>query len=352
MSLRTIHISEADADAARYEMYSHVDLIVQKRMHCLWLKSLGYKNQEIQRILHCSRNTIGTYLGLYESGGLEGLRTLNYNQPTSKLDRPKHVAKVEASFLETPPRSVKEARERIKKMTGITRSISRTRSFLHRLGMKPRLTGQIPAKADPGKQRAFHDEVLQPLLAKANNGECHVLFMDGAHFVLSAFTAVVWCFSRVFTKTAPGRFRLNVLGAVDAITKELTAVYNTTYVNANTVVELLEDIAEKYGTGKGKSKKKLPIYIFLDNARYQHCQFVKDAAERLGITLQFLPAYSPNLNLIERLWKYIRQEVLASNYFADAESFKNAIINFLNQMHKKKVKKELNSRLSLNFQLF
>jgi hypothetical protein len=71
MPLRTIHISQADADTARYEMYSHVDLIVQKRMHCLWLKSLGFKNQEIQRVLHCSRNTIGTYLGLYESGGLQ-----------------------------------------------------------------------------------------------------------------------------------------------------------------------------------------------------------------------------------------------------------------------------------------
>ena len=126
--------------------------------------------------------------------------------------------------------------------------------------------------------------------------------------------------------------------------KAHTALYNTTYITADTVVALLERIAKEY---KGR-----PIHIFLDNARYQHCPLVKDTAVRLGIALEFLPPYSPNLNLIERLWKFVKAEVLAATYFQDAKTFQNAIVHFLNQLHKKKMKNELLTRLSSNFQLF
>jgi transposase len=342
MPLHPIHISKADADAAKYEMFHHPDPIVQKRMLCVRMKSLGFGHQDIADTIGCCRNTVGNHLSLYENSGLEGLKQLNYHKPESRLDR--HRAKVEASFRERPPRSVKEAAKRIKSLVRIERSPGRIRHYLHRLGMKPRQTGQIPAKADPVKQRQYHDEKIQPLLQKAENGECHVLFMDSAHFVLAAFVAIVWCFERTFVKTAPGRFRLNVIGAVHATSKELTALYNTTYITAGTVVELLERIAKLYAG--------LPIHIFLDNARYQHCQLVEGAAARLGVSLEFLPPYSPNLNLIERLWKFVKAEVLAANYFEDAKAFQKAIVDFLNQLHKKKMKKELYSRLSLNFQLF
>jgi transposase len=106
----------------------------------------------------------------------------------------------------------------------------------------------------------------------------------------------------------------------------------------------LERIAKKYGD--------LPIHLILDNARYQHCQFVKEATLKLNITLVFLPPYSPNLNLIERLWKFVKAEVCAANYFQDAKTFQNAIVDFLNQLHRKNMKEQLKSRLTLNFQLF
>ena len=73
---------------------------------------------------------------------------------------------------------VKEADERIKKLVRMERSPGRIRHYLHRLGMKPRKTGQVPSKADPVKQLQYHDEVIQPLLCKAQKGACHVLFMD------------------------------------------------------------------------------------------------------------------------------------------------------------------------------
>ena len=338
----TVDISQADGTAAKYEFLNHPDPVVQKRMLCLRLKFRGYENQAIADVLEVSRNTIGNYLTIYEQSGFEGLKVLHYQGPVSKLD--KHQPKVETSFRQDPPRSVKEASVRIKKLTGIKRSATRVRAFLKRMGMNPLATGQIPAKADPEKQKQFHDQVLQPLLREAKAGKCHVLFLDSAHFVLAAFVAIVWCFERVFVKTAPGRFRLNVIGAIHATTKELTALYNTTYITADTVVQLLEEIAIQYAG--------LPIHIILDNARYQHCQFVKDAALRLNITLVFLPPYSPNLNLIERLWKFVKAEVCAANYFQDAITFQNAILDFLNQLDRKSMKKQLKTRMALSFQLF
>jgi transposase len=342
MPLRTVHISEADANAAKYECFYHPEPIVQKRMHCLRLKYLGYQNQAIAAILEISRNTVGNYLRLYEQSGLEGLRMLNYRGPVSKMD--KHQPKVEHSFRQHPPRSVKEARERIKKLTGIKRSLTRVRAFMKRIGMNPRATGQIPAKADAAAQKQFHDQVLQPLLRKAADGKCHVFFLDSVHFVLAAFVAIVWCFERVFVKTAPGRFRLNVIGAIHATSHELTALYNDTYICANTVVQLLELIAQHY--------KDRPVHIVLDNARYQHCQFVKEAALKLNITLVFLPPYSPNLNLIERLWKFVKAEVCAANYFQDSKTFQTAIVEFLWQLDRKPMKKQLKTLLKTNFQLF
>lgn len=342
MPLRIVHICQADADAAKYDMFHHPDPLVQRRALCLRLKALNFEHEAIAKVLGCNRGTVANYLDLYESGGYEGLSCVAYNSPCSDLDA--HRISIEASFRQQPPRSVKEAAHRIKELSGIVRSPSRVRAFLNRIGMKPLRTGQIPAKANIEEQQKFHDETLQPLLAQAKAGKCHVLFLDSAHFVLAAFVAIVWCFERVFVKTAPGRFRLNVIGAIHASSKKLTALYNTTYINADTVVQLLERIAKQYAG--------LPIHIILDNARYQHCQLVKQVAQRLNINLVFLPPYSPNLNLIERLWKYVKAEVCAANYFENPQTFQNAIVTFLNQLHTKPQKKELKSRLSLKFQLF
>ncbi len=123
------------------------------------MKSFVFMHEEIANVIGCCRNTVGNYLNLYEESGLEGLRVLNYHKPKSKLDR--YNAKLEASFRADPPRSVKEAAERIKKLVRIERSLGRIRQYLHRLGMKPRKTGRIPSKADPAKQRHYHDEVIQ-----------------------------------------------------------------------------------------------------------------------------------------------------------------------------------------------
>lgn len=134
-----------------------------------------------------------------------------------------------------------------------------------------------------------------------------------------------------------------MLGALNAITHELITVTNQTYINAQSVCELLEKIAALGLT--------LPITLVLDNARYQKCHLVMDLADRLNIELLYLTTYSPNLNLIERLWKFVKKQCLYSIYYADFESFKAAITDCLAQCHTTH-KKELDSLLTLRFQSF
>jgi transposase len=153
----------------------------------------------------------------------------------------------------------------------------------------------------------------------------------------------LWCFERLFVKTGSGRQRFNVLGALNAVTHELITVTNEDYINSTSVCELLRKLAE-LGLG-------LPITLVLDNARYQKCALVMDLAKELDIELLYLTAYSPNLNLIERLWKFVKKQCLYSIYYSDFTAFKEAITACLEQCHTTH-KQELSSLLTWRFQSF
>lgn len=201
----------------------------------------------------------------------------------------------------------------------------------------------IPAKADPEEQKVFLEQEIQPRLSEAQAGKRAVFFVDAAHFVLAPFLGFLWCLTRVFIQAPAGRQRFNVLGALNAITHELITVTNDTYINAESVCELLHKLAAL--------KLDVPITLILDNARYQKCALVLATAASLKIELCFLPAYSPNLNLIERLWKFVKKQCLYSKYYSDFAAFRSAIVDCLSQTHSTH-KSALDTLLTLKFQLF
>ena len=148
--------------------------------------------------------------------------------------------------------------------------------------------------------------------------------------------------TRILIKAPTGRQRFNVLGALNALTHQLITVTNDSYINADSVCQLLDKLV---------CLSTVPITVVLDNARYQRCVKVQEYAALLGIELLFLPPYSPNLNLIERLWKFVKRQCLYSKYYEKFSHFRDAITDCLDKT-RTDYKHKLDSLLALNFHTF
>ena len=199
----------------------------------------------------------------------------------------------------------------------------------------------IPAKADAAEQAGSLGEKLEPRLRQARRLGRVVCFVDAAHFVHGTFLGYLWCFTRLLIRGPSGRKRFNVLGAIDAVTHELTTVVNETTIDAAAICELLRKPSDRY--------PGLPMTLVLDNARYQRCEPVRLLAGELKIELLYLPPYSPNLNLIERLWEFVKKEVLSCRSYEGFARFKAAIVECLEQVEGKH-KEAIASLLTLKFQ--
>jgi transposase len=205
--------------------------------------------------------------------------------------------------------------------------------------LPPKKTVEEHAKT----QAEFLETKLEPVLEEARQGAAHLFFVDAAHFVMGSFLCCVWCFVRYAIRGGSGRKRYSVLGAWNAVTNELVSITTDATVNAATMCALLVKIA-----GLGLSG---PIRLVLDNARYQHCAEVMAKAKEVGIDLVFLPSYSPNLNLIERLWKFVKKKVLYARHYATFQAFREAIDGCLSQVTTTH-KDELTTLMTHNFQTF
>ena len=149
--------------------------------------------------------------------------------------------------------------------------------------------------------------------------------------------------TRLFLKTPSGRKRFNVLGALDFATRDVVTLTNVTYITSTTVCELLQLLTVQ--------NLGIPLTLVLDNARYQRCRLVQDLAAQLGIELLFLPSYSPNLNLIERLWKFVKGNCLNGKYYETFEEFQRSIETCMSQLTSEH-RSAMKTLLTRNFQLF
>jgi len=336
-----VEFSTAEREALQYWRFHHLHVRVQRKMEVLYLKSQGVSTAEVCRLCAISRSTYARYLRAYRSGGIEKLKEGPLSRRHSELAD--YRVLIAADFRHRPPASVAEAAQRIEQLTGLKRGPTQGRQFLKSLGMKPRKVGQIPATADVEAQEAFKTQALEPRLAEAQADQRLVFFMDAAHFVFAPFLGVVWCVARLFVKAPSGRQRVNVLAALNATTHALFTVTTLTYLTSATVCELRRLVASAH--------PDVPLTVVLDNARYQRCQLVQNLAQSLGIELLFLPPYSPNLNLIERFWKFVKKHCLYSKYYADPHAFEQAIRTCIAQAptHHRVA---LASLLTLKFQTF
>ena len=271
MAWLRVQLTEEQQRIVDEERSSHPNPRIREKMLVLWLLHNGLTRQQAAEIVGVGRATVQRYVAAFREGGLDGLRQWNVNRPVSEMAAYREL--IRESFEKQPVCTVAEAGERIFQLTGLRRGPSQVRKFLKDLGLKLQRVRAIPVppkKTWPSTcqtQADFLDTELKPRLDDAQAGRGHVFFVDAAHFVFGTFLCCLWSFARIFVRAASGRQRFNVLGAWNAVTRQLIAVTNTTVVNTETMCELLRKIAALGLTG--------PITLVLDNARYQRNAVVR-----------------------------------------------------------------------------
>lgn len=172
------------------------------------------------------------------------------------------------------------------------------------------------------------------------------VFLDPTHQVYNTVNGYCWQEKGAKnTKTVPsssGRQRINIVGAINAVTRQPTTLITEANCDHEIIKHLLKELRKDY-SDKGK------IYVFLDNARYSWNREVRRRAKELNIKLIFLPPYSPNLNLIERLWKFLKKKIKKNVYYETFAKFKEAIYNFFKNIGQYDV--ELKTLLTLKFEI-
>lgn len=227
---------------------------------------------------------------------------------------------------------------------GIHISLSAISTYLREWGFKKLMCGSLPGKGSLQRQKNFYETKLLPFMRSAKEGSMILLFMDGAHFVQGCdFLGYVWCTIRRLISTSSGRKRYNVLGAINYVTKKVLTVTNNDYLNAESVCEMLRKIAIEY--------PDQVVHVILDNAKYQKCKIVTELAEELHIFLDYIPPYSPNLNLIERLWKFVKSELRDRFYdsFNLFTAWIDEIIASTSDINKSKIDKLIGTRVQMHY---
>ena len=342
-----VQLTEEQQRIVNQERAAHPHPRVREKMLVLWWVHCGRTRQKTAEVAGVGRATVQRYIAAFRDGGLDGLRRWDVKGRTSELAASED--RIRESFRESPVCTIAEACERLQQLTGLRRRPTQVRKFLRDLGLKWRRARPIPVPPHDtlaehiATQAEFLDTQLRPCLDAAQAGRGQVCFVDAAHFVFGTFLCCLWSFAPIFVRAASGRQRFNVLGAWDAVTRQLIAVTNTTVVNTETMCPLLGKIATSGLTG--------PITLVLDNARSQRNAVVQALASQWGITLLYLPSYSPNLNLIERLWKFIKRRALYGRYHPTFRDFQGAIqetLDGLGTVHAEQLK----MLMTLKFQTF
>ena len=312
------------------------------RIKAILLLDSNWPVPKIAEALLLDEDTIRNYKARFESGGIAQLCSDAYEGRECSLTD-KELAELESELREAVYLSTKEVVDYVKKHFRIEYSVSGMTYLLHRIGFSYKKPTLVPGKADAVKQELFLE--FYQGLKKAKNAEDKVFFIDGVHPQHNSMPSHGW-FPRgekTKLKSNTGRQRVNISGALDAETLEVI-VSEHWRLNAETTIAFFM-LIERLNP---KAKK---LYLILDNAGYYKGKKIKEFLKTSRIKLIFLPPYAPNLNLIERLWKFFKKNVLYNKYYATFKEFKTACMEFFKKKNLAKYKKQLRSLLTENFQI-
>ena len=310
------------------------------RVKAVLALSKDWSAAQIAEILLFDEKTTRHYFDRYQQGGLQALLEDNYSGAESRLDE-HQMSELDAYLEEHILPAAKSVIAHIDNQYGVGYSVSGVTDLLHRLGFSYKKPTHVPGKQDPVKQQAFLGDYEQIKADKGENDPTY--FTDATHPQHNSVPSYGWIKKgqEKELKANCGRQRLNINGAINIETLEPTTGFYDT-INADSTIDLFSKIEAKHPDAE-------TIYIIADNARYYHSCLLKEHLEGTKIQLIYLPPYSPNLNLIERYWKFFKKTVMHNRYYETFEEFKQACKNFFRK--RKKYLPELQSLLTENFHI-
>ena len=273
------------------------------RIKGIVLLGSGWSVTQVAEVLLIDETTVRNWLEKYQQGGETELLAIHYQgkEPSLTDEQQEQLAKHldENTYLDS-----NAIRHHIEKTYNVKYSPSGIKDLLHRLGFVYKKPKHVPGKLDPAKQAAFLKEYEK--LRKNQGKNDPVYFGDGCHPQFNSIPAFGWIRRGVEKelKSNCGRKRVNINGAIDIDTLETVTDF-TKSVNSQSTIRLLKKLEAKHPDAK-------KIHVIVDNATYYKSRLVKEWLKTSKIKLHFLPGYSPNLNLIERLWKFFKKKILVT----------------------------------------
>jgi len=198
----------------------------------------------------------------------------------------------------------------------------------------------VPGKADRAAQEKFLEELEKKLSESPETSALY--YADGVHPQHNTHCSYGWIKKGQVKeiKTNTGRKRVNINGVVNAHDPTDVVIQESESVNAQSTIAMLTKLEEQ-------NPDLEKIYVVADNARYYRCNLVNEFLDTSKVEIIFLPPYSPNLNLIERLWRFLKKIVLYNKYYEKFADFRRAILLFFRNI--KDYKKQLESLMTLKF---
>jgi len=311
------------------------------RIKAVVLIGTGWSAEDVAEVLQVDPNTVRNHFKCYREGGIDALRAIGtgVGGSTCALDAVQ-LASLDAHLQENVYLSAKAVAHWVKETFGVSYTESGMTAVLHRLGYvykKPKL---VPGKADAQAQREFLANDYKNINEKKGEND-PVYFMDAVHPQHNPVIACGWI-KRGEEQQVPsntGRQRLNINGAIDLESLEPVVRFDER-INAESTIALFKQLEQL-------NVLAVCIYVICDNARYYRSKAVREYLKTSRIELVFLPPYSPNLNLIERLWKFFKKKILYNRYYETFDEFRIACEEFF--ANPRKYHRELRSLLTENF---
>lgn len=309
-------LTEQDRAQLKAEHKSERDKRICDRIKAVLLADEGWTSQQIAKVLLISDQAVRDHIREYHA-----LRKLKPASGGSEEKLTEEQSKRLIAHLESHTYLyVKDIMAYVETTFKVTYTVPGMRHWLKRHNFSYKKPALVPGKANKEQQQqwlAEYEKLRQGLPEDETIG-----FIDGVHPTHNVQPAFGWIRTGV-RKEIPantGRERINLSGMIDVIQHNVIIQEDTT-LNAEATIEFLQKIEAAY-------PNKMKIHIFCDNAPYYRNKRVKQYLESSRVRLHFLPPYSPNLNPIERLWKWMKERVIYNTYYEHFEEFKMAVMGF------------------------